>query len=190
IAVASTGDTQIISTEFAGNAANGRGGGLSQTGASRVVIFNSTFNNNAAVGKGGGPPPPAPPSTSTLAHGNITRNNQQHKGGGIFKTGAGSLILGNNTVVLNSANSGGGLRAESALAVINSIVARNNAIVANPDVDNNATPGNLVDGGFNLIGNNTGAATSFTAGSPNSRNSFVGTAAAVVDPLLAGLADN
>jgi uncharacterized repeat protein (TIGR01451 family) len=57
-------------------------------------------------------------------------------------------------------------------------------------VDNELTPGDLVDFSSNFVGDNTGAANSFTAGTPNAQGSFVGTGAMSLDPLLDPLADN
>jgi uncharacterized repeat protein (TIGR01451 family) len=57
-------------------------------------------------------------------------------------------------------------------------------------VDANLGPGNLVDEDENFIGDNTGAAQSFVAGTPNARSSWVGTAGAALNPLLGALADN
>src|SRR5262249_47203138 len=76
------------------------------------------------------------------------------------------------------------------VTVVNTIVARNTARGGNPDVDNGARAGNLFDFTGNFISDNTGAATSFPAGTANAEGSFVGTGAAPLDALLEPLADN
>jgi hypothetical protein len=185
-----TGDVTITGSQFSGNTSAVDGGGLLDTGAAKLTISSSTFNNNIAGGNGGGLDLQTTVASS-LVNVTISGNFATGNGGGVFKTNAGVVTLTSDTVAFNSANNGGGARSEGAsLTLVNTIVAKNSAVTANPDVDNNATGANLVDSANNFIGNNTGATTSFTAGTPNGNGSFVGTGGGPLDPLLVPLGDN
>jgi hypothetical protein len=146
-------------------AGTGDGGGIyNQSGTLNVT--RSTFSGNSATGGSG-------VGSNTVGGGGV---------GGAISNG-GALTVTNSTLSGNSATggifgSGGGISA-SAGSVKSSIIANNTARTANPDVF-----GSFTSQGFNLIGKNDGAATSFPAGNPNANNDIVGTGAAPVDPKL------
>jgi CSLREA domain-containing protein len=189
------GAVTISNTTLSGNSATGAigsqgfpggqgsGGAISTTSVRTVNVTNSTISGNSATGgigvglPGGG----------------------QATGGGIF-SGGGTLNVTNSTLSGNSASggaglqggpggpgSGGGIYTIASSSVKSTIIANNTASTSSPDIS-----GSFTSQGFNLIGKNDGAATSFPAGNPNANNDIVGTGAAPVDPKLdpSGLKDN
>jgi len=145
--------------------------------ASDLVIKRSTFSNNRAVGVGAG-----------LA-----------VGGPGFPNDFSEVIIRHSTWTLNEADSnndqpsgdrgGGGIytSASTPVNLFNSIVAENLDNSPNSAPDLTGVYNTL---GFNLIGNNLGAAISFPAGLPNGDNDTVGSNTEKVIPQLMPLADN
>jgi uncharacterized repeat protein (TIGR01451 family) len=183
------GRVTIDNSEFTDNSAAGDGGGLLIRGHAKLTISSCTFNKNRAGGNGGGLALESDGS-SDLTDATVSGNSAV-TGGGLAVTGAGNIALINDTIAFNSAVTAGGAFAISgALAFFNTIVAKNTAAGAFPDVDNSGTAVYMVDWDHNFIGDNTGAADSFPAGTPNINSSFVGSAGTPLDPLLEPLADN
>jgi uncharacterized repeat protein (TIGR01451 family) len=180
-------DVTITGSEFSGNSAAADGGGLLNTGTGTLSIEACTFNGNQAGGYGGG-------VSLEGAAGSYLENvtlsgNSAGGGGGLFDTATAIDTVEAATITNNAAlGSGGVFSGAKTLSLFDAIVAKNIAAIY-PDV-HNATAANLVDGGANFIGDNTGAADSFAAGTANANGSYVGTAAAQLDPLLEPLADN
>ncbi len=145
----------------ANNHCNGNGGGiwLGQGGAAirSLSMTNCTVSDNAADGIGGGIRQGANATTD--------------------------LTLTNCTIAGNSSNgNGGGInRSFGTLTMKNTIIAKNNN-ATNPDIS--STGGTITSNGYNIVGNNTGAA--FAAGPADQ----IGTSASPIDPLLAPLAFN
>lgn len=106
-------------------------------------------------------------------------------GGGVCNNG--TMWLRSVTITNNSANNGGGIYAGGTCNIGNSIIAGNSAASLNNDFYSGGSP---TSSGFNLIGDNTGVAGAFEAGSPNVNNDIVGTDVSPVDPLLGLLTDN
>jgi uncharacterized repeat protein (TIGR01451 family) len=185
------GDLTITGSEFSGNTTAADGGGLLVNGPAALTLSFSTFNTNTAGGNGGGLALEAP-GFSFLTNVTISGNSAD-TGGGLFKKGAPTVFLDADTIVFNAATTtAGGAFAAGEVDLSATIVAKNTAPPTPgsfPDVDNNSVTANLQDGGGNFIGDNTGAADSFPAGTPNPM-SYVGTGAAPLDPLLDPLADS
>jgi uncharacterized repeat protein (TIGR01451 family) len=182
-------DLSITDSLIADNTATDSGGGL--LNSSNLTISSSTFTNNRADTGGGLFLIGAVDSTLT----NVTiSGNSARFGGGLTNesTGVGTLL--NDTIAFNSATrTGGGVLSRTnrgGLTFVNTIVAKNTAVDGHPDVDNGINPADMFDFATNFIGDNTGAAGSFPAGTRNDNGSFVGTGAAPLDPLLEPLADN
>lgn len=157
------------------------GGGLGNS----TTIENSIFRGNVASdalqthGRGGG---------VIITDGSFTVVNSLFSGNGSVRSGSGLSIgpaatgsLLNSTLAGNVSGTGGALNVNGSLAMGNTIVARNLSLDPARDVDE-STPTNTLGG--NLIGDNTGAATTFPAGLPNANLDYVGTAAAPLDPLF------
>jgi uncharacterized repeat protein (TIGR01451 family) len=183
------GQVTIGGSEFTGNSAASDGGGILNDSKARLNISGCTFNKNLAGGYGGGLALQGEGSSALI---DVTLSgNSAATGGGLAATGQGNSSLQNDTIAFSSATTAGGIIASvGSLAFFNTIVARNTAAGAFPDVDNSGTAGYMVDFDHNFIGDNTGAADSFPPGTPNGDGSFVGTAATPLDPLLGPLADN
>jgi hypothetical protein len=168
-----------------GNVAGNLGGGIENFGT--ATFKNCTLSNNSTTGlnNGGG--------IANFGTCNVTnctfKGNSSGGGGGAIFNGSGTMNVSNCTIAGNTAASSGGgiLSSVSTTNMKSSIVALNSATTSDPDVSGSFTPQ-----GFNFIGKNGGAATSFPAGNPNANNDIVGTLAAPLDPLLdpAGLQNN
>ncbi|HEX9000675.1 MAG TPA: choice-of-anchor Q domain-containing protein, partial [Blastocatellia bacterium] len=169
-----------------GNTAPNSGGGLLSTINAVVNISDSSFDNNTAAGAGGGLQNESATMTvrNTTISGN-TANSSDFGGGGIRQTSTGTLTLTNATLTNNTAvGDGGGLRHSSGTVTV-----RNTIIAGNTDALGGNAPdifGTFVSSGFNLIGDG-GGGTGFTHGVNSDQ---VGTAAVVLNPLLAFLANN
>ena len=188
-----SGAVTISDSEFSSNGAGtGGGGGLLDAGTGGLTMARCTFNDNHTGGDGGGLNLQLG-AASSLVNITVSGNGAEFLGGGIANFGAGNIVLVNATIVNNEATqNGGGIFSEAAgaLQVSETVVAKNIGVGGFPDVDNNNNSNDLVNDESDFIGDNTGAADSFVAGSPNAHGSFVGTAAAPLDPLLEPLADN
>jgi uncharacterized repeat protein (TIGR01451 family) len=191
-------DVTITSSEFSDNRAANDGGGLLTFGTGTLTVEACTFNGNHAGGQGGGV---SLESIGDSSLDNVTLSgNSAALGGGLCQAGSALVTLTNDTIAFNQAVTAGGVFSSVAndLSLTSTIVAKNSAGVGgDPDVDNNTGATDLVDGGNNFIGDNTGAADSFAAGTPNAHGSFVGTPPLnikfglhVLDPLLDPLTDN
>lgn len=195
------------------------GGGAIFIGANQnVIIENSSFYNNfnahsalvqpqsdAAGGAILVRSSQALPTTVTIERSTFSGNHTTGVGGAIALGGPGypsewaQLDIKHSTLTLNQADSnddqtgtlgsGGGLWSSSANPsnIFNSIIALNTDLSQMPDNDLN---GAMATYGYNLIGNNSGAAGTFPAGQPNPNNDWVGVPFAELDPMLEPLADN
>ncbi len=161
-----------------GNSANSAGaltasgGGIAAggLGSPNVIVVRSTISGNSATNDGGG----IAAGNLTVDTSTISGNTAARFGGGISVSGTSNFI--NSTVANNSAATGGGLRGNGySVTASNSIFAKNNITVGDPDFS-----GTLTSRGYNLIGNTFGTTiTGTTAG--NLLN---------VDPLLGPLQNN
>jgi len=178
----------ISNSEFSSNTAAAFGGGLADLGGGHLTVAGCTFNGNRAFHGGG----LVIETSGTLSNTTISGNVAGQQGGGISIAFSGQVVLQNCTITDNQAGeTAGGIFSGTEVLLNATVVAKNSAAAGDPDVDNNTSAADLVDNGENFIGDNTGAANSFTAGTPNVNGSFVGTAAAgPLDPLLEPLADN
>jgi CSLREA domain-containing protein len=164
---------QIRNSTFSDNTALYCGGFFNAGGT--LIVINSTISRNTAVssyggtgGAGGGFCSSIGPtaSTTTLRNVTVTDNSAGGQGGG-FYSDSGRLNLGNTIVAGNTART-------------------------DPDISYiyNYFYDAVTTAGYNLIGNNTGAETIFSAGNPNANNDIVGTSAAPINPMLGPLVDN
>ena len=173
------------------------GGGIYSNDGDVAISF-STISGNQTTGSiaDGGGIYTVDGSISLIlstVSGNQTLGNLANGGG--ISSGGGDLLLNSVTVTQNSTSrlGGGVFIAESTsnptVTLSNTIVAGNEAATGQPDLrfDSNG----LVNIQFSLIGDNTG--TSLVAapiGSPDANGNLIGSAGAVIDPLLGALADN
>lgn len=148
-----------------------------QTLPTTVTIERSTFSGNHTTGVGGaialgGPGYPSEWTQLDIKHSTLTLNQAD-----------------SNDDQTGTLGSGGGLWSSSANStnIFNSIIALNTDLSQMPDNDLNAP---ITTFGYNLIGNNSGAASTFPAGQPNPNDDWVGVPFAEIDPMLEPLADN
>jgi len=167
------GTASITNCTFSGNLAfGGTGGG--GPGCCAPGIGGGPFPNSAEFGQGQNGQAPGEPGFGG-GFGGATRGNSGYPGGGGSGVGgailvkAGNLVLVNSTVVSNrslaglgaddrgtkgpngSALAGGIYRFGGSITLLNSIVQANSA-ASSPDL-----AGAFSSGGYNIIGNNTGA---------------------------------
>jgi uncharacterized repeat protein (TIGR01451 family) len=190
----------IIDSEIDSNGAAFGGGLYSQgsTSAQQLTISSSTFFDNMVTLNGAGlyllSTATSGQNTPSASLTNVTiTGNSAAEGGGLVAQGIYPATLLNDTIAFNSAsNAGGGVIALGPfLTFTNTIVAANSAGPGgHPDVDNSGAAVYMADGGNNFIGDNTGAADSFQANTPNATGSYVGTGTARLDPRLGGATDN
>ncbi|MDA1050593.1 MAG: S8 family serine peptidase [Planctomycetota bacterium] len=173
------GNLQLVRVMLTANTADS-GAGIDNRGSATIV--DSTLAGNTAQVNGAGIHNAA---TLTVTNSTLSANIADGAGGGIASSG-GTVSLTNVTLTKNSAGNGGGLfRSGGAVNLKNTLIAQNLASTANPDVD-----GALTSQGNNLVGDNTGAASSFPAGNPKANGDLVGTAGSEIDPKLGDLSDN
>jgi hypothetical protein len=186
-----------------GSHSGGAGGGIDvapTTARATVLVVDSTISNNVADATGGGIYATGGTAASAITVVDSTISNNS-AGGGFGLGGGGiavqnaSLDVHNSTITGNNVDSvgGGGVFADANAASItftNSIVAANTAASGAPDCEAfNNRP--TVDGGHNLIGQNTGAAVTGCPGFTDGiHGDQVGTNATPLDPVLAPLATN
>ncbi len=124
----SSGSLTLNSCGLSGNTATGNGGGVATAGTS--VFYDTAVSDNTASGNGGGLD-----NTGTLSIPQSTfYGNSAVDGAAIENEAAGTLILAQSTVTGNTAGSetGGTITsqnaAQSAVTILNSVVAGNNAL--------------------------------------------------------------
>src|SRR5205823_9775382 len=118
-------------------------------------------------------------TVTNSTHNSNSANGSNASGGGVFNN-HGTFSITNSMFNSNSGTNGGGIvNSQGAVNIKSSIVALNTTGSPVPDVN-----GTFTSQGFNLIGKNDGAATSFPAGNPNANNDIVGTSTSPVDPKL------
>jgi hypothetical protein len=157
------------------NTSGGIGGGILADGLP-VTIDGATIGNNSAANAAGGLAVVDNAHTGragvTISRATFFGNQSAGPAGAIFGDIGTTIHISDATITLNTAHSGGGVFAGSFLAMTNTIIARNSATTS-PDVS-----GTVSSGGFNLIGDGSGAG-------PFVASDKVGTSSAPVDPLLA-----
>lgn len=185
VRIGSSATSIFVDTTVSGNTANVSGGGVSNNDG--VASFtNSTVSGNISVNEGGGIFNSLA-STTNVTNSTISGNRSNFSGGGVH---GGTTTLSNATLTANVADSdangtgdGGGVAA-TALTTKNSIIGGNTDSSPPPGVVSPDCQGVLTSQGYNLISNNTGC--SGTVGSGDK----VGSAASLIAPGLAPLADN
>ncbi|MCA9055369.1 MAG: hypothetical protein KDA75_16120, partial [Planctomycetaceae bacterium] len=200
----------VINSTLSGNRTSGDSadGGAVYMFSGDFGIFFSTLSGNRISGdstEGGGAIAFKTSGYITIASSTLSDNHVEgtssHGGGAIFTDDA-EVRIAQSTITNNTAGIAGGIgfNADSSgesLAVINSIVAGNQALI-NPDF---TAPGNAPGSSTrallvisSLIGNNQGttlvADANATFSNTHQSASFVGSNGAPIDPLLAPLADN
>jgi hypothetical protein len=207
VATNSGGSATILDSTLEGNQASSDGGAVFATNGSRVTVGRSLLAGNYA-GVAGGALELGSSARVTITESTLTGNEAGRFGGAVLNfrgtldivnstlsgntAGENAGAVGNpggtttitaSTITANAAagNTGGVGNAadhDGTLALHGTIVAGNTA-AASPDVS-----GALVSGGYNLIGDGTGATGLGAEGDQ------VGTADAPIDPRLGPLADN
>ncbi|HEX4129272.1 MAG TPA: right-handed parallel beta-helix repeat-containing protein [Pirellulales bacterium] len=178
----------VTNSAIVGNTADESGGGIDIDGQSasytytNATIMNSTISGNAANGQYGAGGGILNDGTLTVTNCTISGNTAGAIGGGIANYGA--LTLTNSTISANGAVTAGGIENTNtpAAVLINTIVAKNTASSAGPDIDG------MLDGtsNHNLVGDGTGM-TGITNGT---NGNLVGTTASPIDPKLGPLQSN
>jgi filamentous hemagglutinin family protein len=171
------GTVSLTNSTVSDNTAGFNGGGI--LAGSTVTLTNSTVSGNAAsILDGGGI---YASGTVTLTNSTVSGNTAASGDGGGIWAGSGATIR-NSTIAFNTANNGGGIyRNNGTVDIGNSIVAQNTAGTS-PDIGSSTLGVGYTNAGWNLIGDNTGFATTFTNGV---NGTIIG-----VNPMLAPLANN
>ena len=203
IATGINSTVSVINCTISGNFVQDLGGGIHARGELNVI--DSTISGNGATDGGG--IYIAPGSTATITNSTISGNNSA-RGGGIYNDGGVSVT--NSTMSGNDAFNGGAIYNTSEGNVTNSTISSNIFLIEGGGILNRDTGamnvkssiialnsaknsfqgqghdilGSFISQGFNLIGKNNGAETSFPAGNPNANNDRVGTSASPLDPKL------
>ncbi|MBS1796065.1 MAG: carboxypeptidase regulatory-like domain-containing protein [Acidobacteria bacterium] len=179
--VINNGNLNLSGSVVTGNTAAGAGGGVFCQGTGSMSIAGSTISGNSTTGlfNGGGFQNNCQ-GTTTITNSTISGNTASNIGGG-FRTTQGDVTVTNSTITNNTAlNGAGGISiGTGSITVRNTIVAGNQNNATIPDV-----AGAFISGGFNLIGNVSGA-TGF-----NQTGDQTGTGGAPLDPLLGPLGNN
>ena len=137
---------------------------------------NSHFGGNGGNGSGGAI---SDQGTMTINSCTVSGNSGSGGAGG---TGVPSINNGAAGIGIGGLSAAGG----SSNTVTNTISGGNTGnFGGGADVD-----GAFTSNGYNLIGKNDGAATSFPAGNPNGNNDIVGTSGGAIDPKLGALQNN
>ena len=168
----------VTSSTINGNSAVS-GGGIYNEGT--IDISSSTVNGNMAD-TGAGIYNDTSSTSLTFTNATVSGNTATSAGGGLYTEK--SVTMVNSTFTLNSADSGGGIRTQTGAGTVdllNTIVAGNTAISANPDLQ-----GNFTTSGFNLIGDGTGQSDLVNGVS----NDQVGSGGSPINAMLVALADN
>ena len=129
-----------------------------------LILNNSTISNNTA-NRGGGI---INGGTAIVNNSTVSNNSATSNGGGIDSDYGGTLILNNSSVVGNYAGIGGGVTNYSNLAMQNSILANNIAIVG-PECS-----GTINSSDHNIIGNTNGCTVSPGTGNMFNTNPLLG----------------
>ncbi len=199
LGIVGAGTVNVTNCALSGNQACGNCGGLGGSSGSAglgggiyiesngtVNVTNCSlgsnsvgYNTGSVIARGGGICIQS--GVVNIINSTLGGNFGSKNGGGIYNE-ATTLNVTNCTLSSNSAQFGGGIfnPAGKTANVKSSIIALNTAGgSAGPDLN-----GTFIAQGFNLIGNNDGAAASFPAGNPNANNDIVGTSASPIDPKL------
>ncbi len=162
----------IVDTNVVGNIAANEGGGLwNSTGV--LAVVGSTLSGNSAP-DGGGIFNDSPAGDVRLTNSTLSSNGAAR--GGAIRSEGGNVSLTSVTIALNTATTqGGGLDVVAGSASISSSIIGTNTAPAGPDIN-----GAVTSGGFNVIGNTSGA----TIGSTNASDRLN------VNPQLSALANN
>lgn len=173
----------LVDSLIAGNIATDSGGGISNEG--HLTILNSTIFANMATADGSSGGGIFNYGTLTITNSTIS-GNAASLGGGILNSGGGFFDPGtsaitNGTISGNSASEGGGIYQSTygTQRLRNTLVALNTSSNS-PDLN-----GEFTSEGFNLIGNNAGAAIT-----PAQTSDLIGNPASPIDPLLGPLQYN
>lgn len=129
--VANTGTTTIASSSIYRNTASYAGGVVNISTTGYLAIQNSTISYNIGTASTGYP----------------------YGGGVMFRYGTGHLT--NNTIVYNTANTGGGMHIDDSATVVylkNNIIANNTATGGASTNDVNRSAGTITDNGYNIVG--------------------------------------
>ncbi len=150
-------------------------------------IENSTFSNNQCSGNYRGGALYVGNAYIPMRNCTFSANSTKTYYAGAIHLNSGSLNLSNCTVYKNySGVRGGGIGVQSgSLSMDNTIVAKNSAFLGAPDIyDSESTPSRFQSNGYNLVGDESGASTSWQ------ETDIYGNSEEPVDPLLGKLADN
>jgi CSLREA domain-containing protein len=180
--IQNNGTLTLNANSISGNIAGGIGGGGIYNGVGAIVnITKCTISgNDAGNGNGGGI---AGVGTISVTNSTVTGNSASFGGGIItFSSVTATLAVTSSTISNNSSvNNGGGIAHQHSTPAIlrNTIVADNTAGATRPDLS-----GTFNSGGYNLIGNGSGATVTPTTGDQ------IGTAAVPISPRLGPLQYN
>ena len=182
----------ITNSTISANNSFGNGGGINISASVSATISSSTIRNNTAGASSGGFFTNRGTISNSTISGNIATGTLATDGGGgvRIQAGANSVSFVSCTITNNTApNSVDGARSglwheTGTVNISNTIIAAN--IAQDIQRDGSAI---LVNGGFNLIGENSSVTTEFPAGLPNGTN-YVGTSKTPLDPMLAVIANN
>ncbi len=190
---------------LSGNVADRDGGAIALSGG-QLSVVDSTFFGNISLDGSGGAVHAYNVAPADIRRSTFSANRAADHGGALHFAHGGAaglaVHLDSLTVVDNVADHdgddhgwGGGIdiAGNLSLALHNSVVARNRALVATPpacDDLNSRLRARIVSSGYNLVGNHTCAEDAFPVGMPNATGDFSGAADAALDPQLGPLQAN
>jgi PhoPQ-activated pathogenicity-related protein len=181
----SIGEMRIVESTLSQNVADSEGGAIHNFRDSRLEIQRSTLADNEAGTNGGGIANAGdasfPGGEVLVINSTLSNNMAGADGGGIWNS-LNTVNVTQSTIVLGSADQGGGIaNASGSFSLNNSIVAKNTATTTGADAF-----GTFSSAGHNLIGDGT-VAVGFVDGINGDQ---VGSTATPVDPLLGPLGDH
>lgn len=189
----------IRGSTISDNECSGTGGGICGNSSFELLLDDSTLSGNASVNYGGGLAFYLG-STGVVANCTIYGNRSSytnpatvfHGGGGVdaYPMSGRSLAFYNCTIVSNSipTGSGGGICQYGNVTVESTLIAGNTA--SNGCGPNFRRLSGTLTERYNFVESNADAAPYFSAGQTNANGSYIGTAAAPLDPRLLPPADN
>jgi hypothetical protein len=185
------GPLRIYNSTISDNFAGGSGGGVHEYQGS-LAVYDSTLSGNVCSNHGGAVYfyfAPGPTFVQCTIYGN-TALSAASLGGGMYSYSADRTTIRNCTIYGNACPLGGGggvyQHSYGALDIASTILAGNSAVLGPDHYNTYYNP--LFTERYNLVGSTNGSL--FTPGQTNRFGSYVGTAAAPLDPRLAPLAGN
>lgn len=193
------GTASIEQNDFYKNSTGNRGGGLrlNAVSQSEVTIGSNTFRENASSpSTGGGAYLSGGPNANVTVTNSTFSGNTGFRGAGLYIRGGSNFAIKHTTIARNSAtgssSQGGGLGIGFASVTLDHTIIAENTVATSttngPDIHLGFN--GVVSASYSLIGNNRASnLAAAPLGAPDANGNFIGTPTALINPLLAPLAD-